>query len=68
MKTVQERLDELNLSDEEFEAFIGMLPAFPHGKGTDIEAGIFVKPTDEELEEIGHYTLDRYLEERNVTQ
>jgi hypothetical protein len=43
----------LNLTDEQFQQLAkSLLLLFPHKKSTDIEAGISVKPTKEELDTI----------------
>lgn len=43
-------LNELSLSESEGRELVGRLPLFPHGKGTDIENGIFEQPSEHELD------------------
>ena len=56
-------LNELKNEPEMLE-FVGSLPAFPHGKGTDIEKGIFVKA--ENLDEILLKELVYFIKTKNL--
>ena len=63
-ETNKERLAALNLNKEEMKKLMGYLPGIPHGKGTDVERGIFIKPTREDLEEYFSMAIDMYIENK----
>lgn len=47
LKTI---FNELSFTEQQYLDIYNSLPAFPHGEGTDIELGIFVKPTGLDLD------------------